>query len=238
VPSAKKARKETDKVARRGVLLDAARTLLDEAPYQSVTMAAVAERAGLAKGTVYLYYASKEELFLELLVSLRDAWFTDVDTRLDSSTPGLTPNALILLFASSLQRRENLVKLLAIVSTLESGLGVEAARDYKRRLWARLTTTGARLEARFPGLEAGGGFRLLMHLWALIVGMHQLSEPSPLIRSAIVELGLEEFQFDFFTELGFVLLRLLESLHRERPQTPSRKRDARRRNEPKTRSRR
>jgi AcrR family transcriptional regulator len=236
VPSAKKARKESDKVARRAVLLDAAKALLDEVPYPSLTMAAVAERAGLAKGTVYLYYASKEELFLELLVSLRDAWFTDVDTRLDASPRSLTPNELILLFASSLERRENMVKLLAIVSTLESGLGLEAARHYKRRLWTKLTTTGARIEARFPGLEPGGGFRLLMHLWALIVGMHQLAEPSPVIRSAIAELGLEAFQFDFFAELGFVLLRLLESLHR--PPEASRTRDARERRKPKKESRR
>ena len=32
--------------------------------YEAVTIAAVAQESGLAKGTVYLYFKTKEELFL------------------------------------------------------------------------------------------------------------------------------------------------------------------------------
>ena len=36
-------------------------------PYQAVTMDRVAEAAGVAKGTLYLYFQSKEDLYLEIL---------------------------------------------------------------------------------------------------------------------------------------------------------------------------
>jgi len=45
-------------------ILDATERLLVRAPVRVANMAEVADEAGLAKGTVYLYFASKDELLL------------------------------------------------------------------------------------------------------------------------------------------------------------------------------
>src|SRR5438270_6610051 len=55
-----------DKEQRRQAILDAAETLFLEQPDRMANVAEVAETAGLAKGTVYLYFASKEEMLLAL----------------------------------------------------------------------------------------------------------------------------------------------------------------------------
>lgn len=47
-------------------LLEAAGELLDEGGYGAASVIAVAQRAGVAAGTLYRHYASKEELFVEL----------------------------------------------------------------------------------------------------------------------------------------------------------------------------
>jgi AcrR family transcriptional regulator len=47
-------------------LLTAARELIEEGGYGSASVAAIAERAGVASGTVYRHFASKAELFLEV----------------------------------------------------------------------------------------------------------------------------------------------------------------------------
>ena len=49
-------------------VLDAAGELLVTHGYRKVTIADVAERAGVGKGTVYLHWASKLELFGAVLV--------------------------------------------------------------------------------------------------------------------------------------------------------------------------
>jgi len=69
-----RARDETAKCARRRQLLAAAVGRFDAAGYAATTMAQVAAEAGLAKGTTYLYFRSKEELFLELLLEELGAW--------------------------------------------------------------------------------------------------------------------------------------------------------------------
>lgn len=52
---------------RRKELLLAARQVFAESGFERATMERVAERAHVAKGTVYLYYASKRELYLAAL---------------------------------------------------------------------------------------------------------------------------------------------------------------------------
>ena len=55
-----------DKQERQHAILDAAERLLRRSPERIANVAEVADEAGLAKGTVYLYFPSKEELLLAL----------------------------------------------------------------------------------------------------------------------------------------------------------------------------
>lgn len=71
----------TRRQATRAKLYEAAVTLIAEKGFSATTVDEIAERAGVAKGTVYYNFASKAELFEELLrhgvglltASLRDA---------------------------------------------------------------------------------------------------------------------------------------------------------------------
>jgi AcrR family transcriptional regulator len=48
-------------------IVQAALTIFSEKGYRAATMQEVAESAGITKGTIYLYFSSKEELFLETM---------------------------------------------------------------------------------------------------------------------------------------------------------------------------
>ena len=51
-------------------LLLAARELIEEGGYGAASVLAIAERAGVAAGTLYRHFASKEELFVEVFRSV------------------------------------------------------------------------------------------------------------------------------------------------------------------------
>jgi AcrR family transcriptional regulator len=53
-------------LATRQRLLAAARDLIEEGGYGSASVAAIAERAGVAAATLYRHFVSKEELFIEV----------------------------------------------------------------------------------------------------------------------------------------------------------------------------
>ena len=80
-PAAKTEQRQRRKSARREEILDAARHVFAQNGFEGTTVADVARQARVASGTVYLYFASKLDLFaalnarlLEVIVSaMRDA---------------------------------------------------------------------------------------------------------------------------------------------------------------------
>ncbi len=61
-------RKEREKEQRREEILNAAQSVFFEKGLQNSTMDDIAELAELSKGTLYLYYASKEDLYLAVML--------------------------------------------------------------------------------------------------------------------------------------------------------------------------
>ncbi len=61
-------RKEREKEHRKEEIVDAAEKIFFEKGLQAATMDEIAEKAELSKGTLYLYYKSKEDLYLAVLM--------------------------------------------------------------------------------------------------------------------------------------------------------------------------
>ena len=99
-----------------GALLDATRALLEERGAEALTMAAVAERAGVSRRAVYLHFSSRAELLRELfhhvseqeglVASLRAVWEAgDAAAALDQWAGHLARfHPRILAVASAVQR--------------------------------------------------------------------------------------------------------------------------------------
>ena len=65
--AAKKLRKKQDLEKRREEILQAALDVFTEKGYGTATMPEIARKAGVAAGTLYLYYPSKRELFVAVV---------------------------------------------------------------------------------------------------------------------------------------------------------------------------
>src|SRR5687767_8369359 len=59
-------KRERTKVQNRGLILDSAREVFGELGYETATVRDIIRRTGLAAGTFYNYYRSKEEVFTAL----------------------------------------------------------------------------------------------------------------------------------------------------------------------------
>ncbi|MEQ8747215.1 TetR/AcrR family transcriptional regulator [Pyruvatibacter sp.] len=65
--------------ANRARILDAARVLVFEGGFQAASVAAVAGRAGVATGTLYRYFASREALLLDVFRAISDVEMTRLE---------------------------------------------------------------------------------------------------------------------------------------------------------------
>lgn len=64
--------KESEKPIKREQIAAAARELFSEFGYRAVSVSQIAQKADVAKGTVYLYFKDKEDLFLYLVQEFID----------------------------------------------------------------------------------------------------------------------------------------------------------------------
>jgi len=77
-------RKAREKRIRHQQILDAAYEVFNQVGFFAATMDQIAERAEIAKGTIYIYFKSKEELYFSLLLNGQDiliSMLTDMKKR-------------------------------------------------------------------------------------------------------------------------------------------------------------
>jgi len=82
-------RKEREKELRREEIIRAATKVFFEKGLQNATMDEIAEAAELSKGTLYLYYKSKEDLYLAVMNVGFDILHDMFDRALASSAPSI-----------------------------------------------------------------------------------------------------------------------------------------------------
>jgi AcrR family transcriptional regulator len=82
----KRARSKAAKSHRKDAIIAAAEALLRQLGYDAMTMQAVAVEAGLGKGTLYLYFSSREGLILDVYGRLFDTWIDQFASRVSETT--------------------------------------------------------------------------------------------------------------------------------------------------------
>ncbi|WP_341502377.1 TetR family transcriptional regulator [Gallaecimonas sp. GXIMD4217] len=165
----RRARTDQDKAQRRSQILATARQLLSE-QQRLPTAAEIARAAGLAKGTVYLYFASKEAIFLALLEYYLLGWLTTLDNAL-ARQAGL--EELIDELVGYAEQRPAFCRLALLTqSVLEQGEDEAAILTFKGQLAGALGQAADRL-----GLERRQGAQLLQASYALLLGLWQAAHP-------------------------------------------------------------
>ena len=89
-----RARRPEQIAERREEILTAAADLLGERDFDAISMSEIAERAGLGKGTLYHYYRTREEVFLQLYLRDARAWTGRLREALDDIGGETTPTAV------------------------------------------------------------------------------------------------------------------------------------------------
>lgn len=197
------------KAERRTEIVQAAEALLKRAPGGSFLVEELARRAGLAKGTVYLYFRTREEVLLAVHLARSHRMFDAIEASL-AAPQGSAESAIRATLKFFRASPEFLPLAVSCRSMLESNIGVDAALDFKRSLGERLVRIGGRIEALYPALATGQGVALLISSYGLILGLWQLADPPACLREAMQRPDMRMFRIDYEKQLAQALLALWE----------------------------
>ncbi len=166
-----------DKEARRHQILDAAEKLFLKHPERMASVSEVATAAGLAKGTVYLYFPSKEEMLLALHERHVGLFFRELMRKVSEQGP-LDFDDIFPVTLKHLIRLPGYLELTSrCFGLMDREIPKETALAFKARIAATLQAAGVHLERHFR-MPAGAGVTLLLHSYGLIVGLWQLLHPN------------------------------------------------------------
>ncbi|MFZ6654151.1 TetR family transcriptional regulator [Undibacterium sp. TJN19] len=199
-----RAKDDEAKQARRTDILLAARRLFMLDPHQLPSALRIAEESGLAKGTVYLYFSTKEEIFLALLEE-EFALLLDEVRDIFSAGQQVTASGFITRYVNYLEARPEMLRLDAMAhSVLEQNMQEDKLRAFKLNLIQALMQTGAVLDQTLQ-LTPGRGASLLTRTHAITRGLWQSLDYSPLLQEILKDPVFAPIRPDFKTELAQTL---------------------------------
>jgi AcrR family transcriptional regulator len=168
-----RASREEEKLERRKEILDAAHRLFADRPDGLPSMDELALAAGVAKGTLYLYFPSKEEVLVDLHQRYLHEFFDRLTGLLESKADFTLEDFLALTRGEVLEHPTRLSLASLAVGLSERNIPPEAALRFKMVLGKRLIDVGERLGRAF-GLDPEQCTRLLNVSYGLILGLWQL----------------------------------------------------------------
>ncbi len=204
----KRAHSVIAKQEREAQIIAAAEGLLMVKGYFDLNMDQVARASGLAKGTVYLYFKTKEEVFLRVFERQSVLWRDDFEQRLANIT--VTQAALVDLLVETIATRPLFTRLVALSPVIfEYNVQPEQLRANKLWVYDNLNQIGARLDETF-GLGPAQGAYLLLRVFVVVAGLEGFAHPSPAAKE-VYESEPSLPRLDFATELRSLITMLLQT---------------------------
>ncbi len=171
-----RATRDEDKRERSNAILDAAEQLLKTAPDRVSIMADVAAAAGVAKGTVYLYFPSKEALLLALHDRHCESFFEAMLTRLRELTP-LTMTDMNTIVRERITAHPAYLPCASVCFGYDRTMPVAPMQAHMLRIVNWLDATAHGFHAHLPNLSHAEAIVLLRRSYALMLGLWQLLKP-------------------------------------------------------------
>lgn len=165
-----RAKSKEDKKEKHQAIINAAAALFLEQQCLP-TVATIAKNSGQAKGTVYLYFSSKEAIFLTLLQQHYQAWFYQIEHTLSNSH---SLADLINCMVSHAIDDKLFFSLASLsCSTLKPGVNDEVVEQYELWFSNEFVQLAALLNNQFPMLNKTLCLSLLNDSHALLLGLWQ-----------------------------------------------------------------
>ncbi len=194
-------------------IVEAAESIWLETGYDAFRMQDLADALGMAKGTIYLYFETKEEVFLSVYERMVARWFAAVDEAGATLVPSGGKAALAKAVTDALLGVPGLLRLAPLYGALlEKNVRVETLRGYKARLAAAVDGAASTLAGAGLGLTHDDGVTILTLVQSLAAGLYPLAEPGPIAKRLLAEPGLESLRVDFEEACALCVEACLEGL--------------------------
>lgn len=208
----RRARSPQDKEQKRELILQTASMLFSEGPESLPTAAAIARHSGIAKGTVYLYFKSKEEIFLALLEEYYHAWYKSITVAIEEADPvkeNYAGDDIINAMCSYIENHEEFFQLASLsASVIEQNIETVTLISHKSHQSKAVKALARKLSDKLGLENEESCARLLLRSEAMLIGLWQMAHPPAAIKPILDTPSLKVLMPEFSLEARDALSQL------------------------------
>jgi TetR/AcrR family transcriptional regulator len=194
----KRAISEKDKLKRKEKILKTAWKLYKETDGKLPSVSLIAQKTGLSKGTVYLYFKTKDEIFLQLFMYQLREWHVSVASKLQSHKGKISVTEFAEILTDYVVKNPLLLKMGSIArGVLEENTDERVIIDNRMQIAQLLESCGQISCQIFPGLTVNQAAKIHLRIYALIFGLWQITSNPPHIRQTLKKANIKTFEPDF-----------------------------------------
>jgi AcrR family transcriptional regulator len=208
-----RARSAEQKALRRRAVLEAAEAYFLEVGYEAFSMSNLAKNIGIAKGTLYLYFETREEIFLTLYEQSLVRWS---QVFIDSLSDTMTSKAYAqILFKTAVADGTFLPLLIRLEHLIEHNVAIPRLISSKQ-LFLRRVDAVAQVTAISLGLSTAQAIEVAKTMGVLLIGATQGDQGPSLDGEALPE-DIQNLIASFASEPLFIknAVRIIEGIRME-----------------------
>ncbi|WLR43262.1 TetR family transcriptional regulator [Bacillus carboniphilus] len=210
-----RARTNEQKQQRIDAVVKATAHLYDTVSYDDITFAAIAKETGFARSNLYIYFTSKEEILLELLIHDLRSWSEDIGEAFHVRK-SYTVEEVAEGWTNAYLKNKRLLSLLAILFTvLEKNVSTEALAQFKRKMMEVQHRVLELLGGLLPSIHEEVLEQFLINQLALVQGLYPMAFITERQKQAIEESGTGYVAPEFASSYLNVITALLKNLNKE-----------------------
>ena len=191
---------DAQKQFRRQEILDGARAYFEASGYEGFTMTQLAGRLGIVKGTLYLYFPTKEAIILALYARALEDWCEAVKVELATPIAG---DDFVQLFYDTATADPILIPILTrLEHVIEHNISVELLVEAKRHFQTCFESIADKTQSAL-GLAPEQARELILTLGVLLSGASQ-SDQGPSLEGEVLPQDVLDFIDSLSSERIFV----------------------------------
>lgn len=191
---------DAQKQFRRQEILDGARAYFEASGYEGFTMTRLAGRLGIVKGTLYLYFPTKEAIILALYARALEDWCEAVKVKLATPIAG---DDFVQLFYDTATADPILIPILTrLEHVIEHNISVELLVEAKRHFQTCFESIADKTQSAL-GLAPEQARELILTLGVLLSGASQ-SDQGPSLEGEVLPQDVLDFIDSLSSERIFV----------------------------------
>ena len=194
--------------ARKEEIIAACAALYEEKGFKDTTIKDIGEAITLTRTGIYIYFETKEEIFLALLGREYDAWVSEMLEIMARKT-AMTRNDVAEVLAGTLTNHPRLLRLLSMnLYEMEANSRLERLVEFKKSFGASLETVDLLLQQYIPEMNEDQRRKFIYAFFPFIYGIYPYTSVTEKQMEAMREAGIP-YQYQSAFELTFACAKKL-----------------------------